>query len=99
MGCIRLWDTCIAETVLNGPGKGFSIFLANVCVSFLSFYKSGLREAGFDELMAFMVKPPTSQISAQDLETCISEAFVLSSQTTSAAEEDETGRPSVEEAD
>merc|ERR1712176_228110 len=60
--CVRLWDTCIAESAL-AQRRGFSDFLVAFFVNFMASHGDALRTAPFDTLMEFFLRPPISQIS------------------------------------
>merc|ERR1719171_3368998 len=76
--CIRLWDTCIAESAESGSG-GFANFLIYFCASLLQERSRELRAGGFDEIMVFVQHPPTEDLSLSELEATISKAYVLMS--------------------
>lgn len=91
--CIRLWDTCIAESAEAGCA-GFSIFPTFFCAGFLLERSAELRAGGFDEIMAFVQQPPTDMLKMGELEATISAAYVLmSSAQERAALPDAKGRP------
>jgi len=74
--CVRLWDTCIAQSAL-GHRRGFSDFLVDFIVSFMNSHDKSLRNADFDDLMEFLLRPPSRKMSAADLEMVTAEAYVL----------------------
>lgn len=71
---IRLWDTYIAE-----PSEGFSTFHVYFCAVFLVYWKKQLMQMDFQQVMLFMQKLPTGKWRTREIETLISEAFVLKS--------------------
>jgi len=71
---IRLWDTYIAE-----PSEGFRTFHVYVCAVFLIYWSPQLKQMDFQQLMLFMQKLPTGKWRAQEIETLLSEAYVLKS--------------------
>lgn len=76
--CVRLWDTCIAESAL-GQRRGFSDFLINFITCFVTSHGNMLSTAPFDDLMDFLLRPPIRNIQSLNLSILISEAFVLGS--------------------
>ncbi|PFH34851.1 TBC domain containing protein [Besnoitia besnoiti] len=66
---IRLWDTYIAE-----QAEGFSTFHVYVCVVFLVFWSSRLKEMNFQQLMIFIQNFPTAEWTEQEIETLLAEA-------------------------
>jgi hypothetical protein len=72
---IRLWDTCLAE---DEQGHGFEGFHVFVCAAFLKSFSALLLEAQGEDLMTLLQELPTSDWGPDDVETLLSEAFVLS---------------------
>merc|ERR1711881_649539 len=72
---IRLWDAYIAE----GTPQGFSTFHVYVCAVFLVYWSPQLKQMDFQQLMLFMQKLPTGKWRTQEIETLVSEAWVLKS--------------------
>eukprot|EP00927_Polykrikos_kofoidii_P018131 TRINITY_DN18354_c0_g1_i2.p1 TRINITY_DN18354_c0_g1~~TRINITY_DN18354_c0_g1_i2.p1 ORF type:complete len:414 (-),score=75.11 TRINITY_DN18354_c0_g1_i2:379-1620(-) len=57
--CVRLWDTCIAESSSADRRSCFASFLLHFCAAFLLAHSDSLVDAPFDELMAFVQQPPS----------------------------------------
>jgi TBC1 domain family member 2 len=70
----RLFDTYMAE----GEG-GFSSFHTFVCAAFLLKWSEKLQLLEFQDIIIFLQSPPTSIWTKEDIETLLSEAFVLKS--------------------
>lgn len=73
---VRLWDTCLAE---DEAGHGFEGFHVFVCAAFLKHFSALLVGSSGEELMTLLQELPTSTWGPEDVETLLSEAFVLSS--------------------
>jgi len=74
--CIRLWDTCIAESAEAGCA-GFANFPTYFCAAFLLEHSAELRAGSFDEIIAFVQQPRTDMCTPAQLEATISAAYVL----------------------
>lgn len=74
--CLRLWDTCIAESAL-ASGSAFGDFLVHFCAHFLASHAGMLRGAPFDVWMAFVQQPATESLDQLDLDALISGAYAL----------------------
>jgi len=74
--CVRVWDTCVAESVL-AEGRGFAGFLVYFSASLLASHADELHGASFDKLMAFVQQPPTERLELSNIEMLISAAHVL----------------------
>lgn len=72
---IRLWDTCLAE---DQGGNGFEGFFVFVSAAFLRHFSSQLCECDGEGLMTFLQELPTSEWGPGNVETLLSEAFILS---------------------
>eukprot|EP00775_Hariotina_reticulata_P005089 gene5089-5330_t len=68
---IRLWDTYLAE------GGRFSDFLVYVCTAFLACWQKDILSREFQELMMFLQKLPTQDWQDSEIESILSNAFVL----------------------
>lgn len=69
---VRLWDTCIAEA------QGFEKFFPYVCAAFLCHFSETLRQLQAEDLHLFLQDLPTKDWTDDDVETLLSEAFILS---------------------
>jgi len=69
---IRLWDTCISEP------SGFERFFPYVCAAFLCHFSETLRHLQAEDLHLFLQDLPTKDWADDDVETLLSEAFILS---------------------
>ena len=68
---VRLWDTYISEP------SGFENFHVYVCATFLIYWAPQLKVMEFQDFMLFMQKLPTGEWEIKEIETIVSEAFVL----------------------
>ena len=66
---IRLWDTCLAEE------RGFRTFF---CAAFLCHFSETLRAADAEDVHLFLQALPTAGWANDEIETLLSEAFILS---------------------
>lgn len=74
---IRLWDTYAVEQATSTQSLAdFHVFL---CAVFLVHWSKQMRQMDFQQLMLFSQKFPTAKWRSQELETLVSEAFVLRS--------------------
>lgn len=69
---IRLWDTCLAED------SGFDKFFPYVCAAFLCHFSETLRRLQAEDLHLFLQDLPTKDWTDDDVETLLSEAYILS---------------------
>ncbi|KAJ8606916.1 hypothetical protein CTAYLR_008621 [Chrysophaeum taylorii] len=69
---MRLWDTCLAET------SGFEKFFPYVCAAFLCHFSETLRHLQAEDLHLFLQDLPTKDWTDDDVETLLSEAYILS---------------------
>lgn len=76
--CLRLWDTCIAESAAPG-GAGFAKFLVFFGVSLTASFSTALRSMTFDALMSFFQCMPVDGLGLDELEVLIAETHVLRS--------------------
>lgn len=72
---VRLFDTYMAE----GDDGGFSAYHTFVCAAFLLKWSERLRVLEFQDVIIFLQSPPTAHWTEKEMETLISEAFVLKS--------------------
>lgn len=72
-GILRVWDTCIAEE------EGFSVFLVYLCAVMLTKLSVEMKKLDFQGIMMLMSKLPFTSYEVADIETLLSEAFVLKS--------------------
>eukprot|EP00878_Enallax_costatus_P030226 GHUV01032892.1.p2 GENE.GHUV01032892.1~~GHUV01032892.1.p2 ORF type:complete len:142 (+),score=30.04 GHUV01032892.1:740-1165(+) len=68
---MRLWDTYLAE------GGRFSDFLVYVCAAFLACWQKDILSMEFQELMMFLQKLPTHDWQDSQIESILSNAYVL----------------------
>ncbi|KAF6259561.1 rab-GTPase-TBC domain-containing protein [Scenedesmus sp. NREL 46B-D3] len=68
---IRLWDTYLAE------GGRFADFLVYVCAAFLACWQKDILGLEFQELMMFLQKLPTQDWQELQIESVLSNAYVL----------------------
>lgn len=80
--CLRLWDTCIAESTLTSAG--FASFLVYFIVCFVTYFSALLRATSFDGIMAFLQHSPTENLGVADVDILLGEAYVLQSMFTNA---------------
>lgn len=71
---IRLFDTYMAE-----GDNGFSAYHTFVCAAFLLKWSEKLMGMEFQDIIIFLQAPPTAHWTEKEMETLISEAFVLKS--------------------
>ena len=69
---VRIWDTCLAEEA------GFEVFHVYVCASFLLTWSAELRTKQFQDLVMFLQDPPTAGWGDVEVETLLSQAYMLS---------------------
>jgi len=72
---IRLWDTLFSE---DESGCGFEDFHVFVCAAFLKSFSSKIQTLAGEELMCFLQAFPTREWGGTEVETLLSEAFILS---------------------
>lgn len=72
---IRLWDTLLSE---NEGGCGFDDFHVFVCAAFLKHFSAEIRARGGEDLMCFLQDFPAKEWGTDEVETLLSEAFILS---------------------
>lgn len=80
--CLRLWDTCIAESASRSTG--FASFLVYFIVCFVTYFSAMLRAASFDAIMAFLQHSPTEHLRVADVDVLLGEAYVLQTMFTNA---------------
>jgi len=69
---IRLWDTCLAEE------RGFRTFFPYVCAAFLCHFSDALKAKPTEDVHLFLTSLPTSNWADDEVETLLSEAYILS---------------------
>ena len=69
---IRLWDTCLAEP------DGFSSFFPYVCAAFLCHFSETIRNMESEDVHLFLQTLPTADWGNDEIETLLSEAYILS---------------------
>jgi hypothetical protein len=69
---IRLWDTCLAEE------RGFRTFFPYICTAFLCHFSETLKTKPTEDVHLFLTSLPTAHWSADEVETLLSEAYILS---------------------
>jgi hypothetical protein len=69
---VRLWDTYLSQD------DGFEIFHVYVCASFLLTWSGKLREMAFQDLVLFLQSLPTKEWGPNEVETLLSQAYMLS---------------------
>lgn len=69
---IRLWDTCLAED------SGFERFFPYVCAAFLCHFSDTIRQLEAEKLHLFLQNLPTHDWGNDEVETLLSEAYILS---------------------
>ncbi|KAJ1460341.1 rab-GTPase-TBC domain-containing protein [Pelagophyceae sp. CCMP2097] len=69
---VRLWDTCVAEE------SGFGKFFPYVCAAFLCHFSETIRGLDAEDLHLFLQALPTRDWADDDVETLLSEAYILS---------------------
>ena len=69
---IRLWDTCLAEE------RGFRTFFPYVCAAFLCHFSDALKAKPTEDVHLFLTALPTSNWADDEVETLLSEAYILS---------------------
>lgn len=72
-GIMRVWDTCISEE------EGFSVYLVYLCAVMLTKMSADMKKLDFQGIMMLMSKNPYSSYEVANIETLLSEAFVLKS--------------------
>eukprot|EP00747_Dinoflagellata_sp_TGD_P167048 gnl/TRDRNA2_/TRDRNA2_190805_c0_seq1.p1 gnl/TRDRNA2_/TRDRNA2_190805_c0~~gnl/TRDRNA2_/TRDRNA2_190805_c0_seq1.p1 ORF type:complete len:407 (+),score=70.87 gnl/TRDRNA2_/TRDRNA2_190805_c0_seq1:41-1222(+) len=83
--CIRLWDTCIAESALaTGRGAasgsaGFEALFVYFCACFTAYFSKRLLSMDFEAITIFLQKMPTDSFTEADVEVLLGEAYVLKS--------------------
>ncbi|ELP88519.1 hypothetical protein EIN_344790 [Entamoeba invadens IP1] len=73
---LRLWDTYLSDE----DGNGFKVFHLYVCVAILKKYSAKLVTLEFADLVQFLQNLPTNEWTDDDMNSTLSEAFVLFSQ-------------------
>ena len=69
---IRLWDTCLAEPA------GFNKFFPYVCAAFLCHFSETIRHMESEDVHLFLQSLPTADWGNDEIETLLSEAYILS---------------------
>mmetsp|Transcript_2914 Transcript_2914/g.4025 ORF Transcript_2914/g.4025 Transcript_2914/m.4025 type:complete len:432 (+) Transcript_2914:37-1332(+) len=69
---IRMWDTCLSE-----DRNGFEDFHVFICAAFLKHFSQDIRDQDGDTLMCYLQDLPTSDWGVSQVETVLSEAYVL----------------------
>lgn len=69
---VRLWDTYLSQD------NGFEVFHVYVCASFLLTWSAKLRDMEFQDLVLFLQDLPTRDWGANEVETLLSQAYMLS---------------------
>ena len=71
---VRLWDTYLAMD------DGFSKFHVYVCAAFLNHWAEELIVLEFQELVMFIQHLPTEDWGAPEIDTLLSQAYILQHQ-------------------
>uniref|UniRef100_A0A6A7G6Q1 Ypt/Rab-GAP domain of gyp1p superfamily protein isoform 1 n=2 Tax=Hirondellea gigas TaxID=1518452 RepID=A0A6A7G6Q1_9CRUS len=72
---IRLWDTYLS----SGDQPGLTGFHIYTCAALIEKYSSKLLKLDFQELVIFLQHIPTHQWNVQDIESLVSQAYILQS--------------------